>query len=122
MTKPSPNPVTRLIKASGYSFAGLRGAYRNEQAFRQEVWLCLILVPLALYLTASPVERALLIGSWLLVMITELLNSAIEAVVDRFGDEWHELAGRAKDIASAAVMIALLLAVFVWGLILLALL
>lgn len=117
MTKSAPNPVTRLIKAAGYSLAGLRAAYQNEQAFRQEVWLCLILIPLAFYLTSSPVEQALLIGSWLLVMITELLNSAIEAVVDRFGDEWHELAGRAKDIASAAVLLALILAFFVWYLI-----
>lgn len=118
MIKPAPNPVTRLINATGYSLAGLRAAYQNEQAFRQEVWLCLILVPLAFYLTSSPVEQALLVGSWLLVMITELLNSAVEAVVDRTGAEWHELAGRAKDIASAAVLLALLLAIFVWALIL----
>ena len=117
MTKPAPNPVTRLIKATGYSFSGLRAAYQNEQAFRQEVWLCFILVPLAFYLTDIGIERALLIGVWLLVMITELMNSAIEAVVDRIGDEWHELAGRAKDIASAAVMMALLLAGITWFLI-----
>ena len=119
MIKPAPNPVTRLINATGYSLAGLRAAYQNEQAFRQEVWLCLILAPLAFYLTDVGVERALLIGAWLLVMITELMNSAIEAVVDRIGDEWHELAGRAKDIASAAVMVALLLAAIVWLLVLL---
>jgi diacylglycerol kinase (ATP) len=119
MTKPAPNPVTRLIKATGYSLAGLRAAYQNEQAFRQESWLLLILVPLALYLSPDNTERALLIGSWLLVMIVELLNSAIEAVVDRIGPEWHELAGRAKDIASAAVMVALLLAACVWLLVLL---
>ena len=118
MTKTPPNPITRLIKATGYSLAGLRAAYQNEQAFRQEVWLCLILIPLAFYLTDVSVERALLIGAWLLVMITELMNSAVEAVVDRIGDEWHELAGRAKDIASAAVMVALLLAVTVWLLVL----
>ena len=117
MTKPAPNPITRLIKATGYSLAGLRAAYQNEQAFRQEVWLCFILIPLAFYLTDVGVERALLIGVWLLVMITELMNSAIEAVVDRIGDEWHELAGRAKDIASAAVMVALLLAGITWFLI-----
>jgi len=118
MTKSAPNPITRLIKATGYSLAGLRAAYKNEQAFRQEVWLCFILVPLAFYLTDVAVERALLIGSWLVVMIAELMNSAIEAVVDRIGDEWHELAGRAKDIASAAVMVALLLVVIVWLLVL----
>lgn len=119
MIKPAPNPITRLINATGYSMAGLRAAYQNEQAFRQEVWLCLVLVPLAFYLTSNPVELALLVGSWFLVMITELLNSAVEAVVDRIGDEWHELAGRAKDIASAAVLLALVLAVFVWTLIIL---
>lgn len=118
MTKPAVNPVTRLFKATGYSLAGLRAAYQNEQAFRQEAWLCLVLFPLAFYLTDVGIERALLIGSWLVVMITELMNSAVEAVVDRIGDEWHELAGRAKDIASAAVMIALLLAVVVWLLVL----
>ncbi len=118
MTKSAPNPITRLIKATGYSLAGLRAAYQNEQAFRQEVWLCFILMPLAFYLTDVGVERALLIGVWLLVMITELMNSAIEAVVDRIGEERHELAGRAKDIASAAVMVALLLAVIVWLLVL----
>lgn len=121
MIKPAPNPVTRLIKATGYSFAGLRAAYQNEQAFRQEVWLSLVLIPLAFYLTDSPVERVLLIGSWWLVMITELINSSVEVVVDRISDEWHELAGRAKDIASAAVLFSLILAVFVWILILLAL-
>ncbi|WP_126456495.1 diacylglycerol kinase [Sulfuriflexus mobilis] len=119
MKKAPNNPFDRLYKACGYSLVGLRAAYRNEQAFRQEVWLGLILVPLAFYLTASPIERSLLIGAWLLVMITELLNSAIEAVVDRFGDEWHELAGRAKDIASAAVFLSLVLALLVWFLIVL---
>jgi diacylglycerol kinase (ATP) len=114
MNKSAVNPVTRLIKAAGYSFAGLRAAYRHEQAFRQETWLLLILVPLAFYLSPDNMERILLIGSWLLVMIVELLNSAIEAVVDRVGDEWHKLAGRAKDIASAAVLLALLLAGLVW--------
>lgn len=119
MIKPAPNPVTRLINATGYSLAGLRAAYRNEQAFRQESWLLLILVPLAFYVSADNTERALLIGSWLLVMIVELMNSAIEAVVDRIGTEWHELAGQAKDIASAAVMVALLLAATMWFLVLL---
>lgn len=118
MTKPAVNAVTRLIKATGYSLAGLRAAYRHEQAFRQESWLLVILAPLAFYLSAENMERALLIGSWLLVMVVELLNSAIEATVDRMGDEWHELAGQAKDIASAAVMLALLLAVMVWVLLL----
>ena len=114
MTKPAVNAVTRLIKATGYSLAGLRAAYRHEQAFRQESWLLVVLAPLAFYLSAENMERVLLIGSWLLVMIVELLNSAIEAVVDRVGEEWHELAGQAKDIASAAVMLALLLAALIW--------
>ena len=106
--------ATRLWRATGYSLAGLRAAFRHEQAFRQEVYLLLVVAPLGLWLGDSPVEKVLLIGSWLIVMLAELLNSAVEAVVDRIGSEPHELSGRAKDIASAAVMVALGLAFMTW--------
>lgn len=109
----------RLINAAGYSWSGLKAAWRNEEAFRQEALLCAALVPVALWLGDSAVERTLLISSLLLVVIVELLNSGIEAAVDRIGQERHELSGRAKDIGSAAVFAALLNAAIVWLLILL---
>lgn len=109
----------RLIKATSYSCAGLKVAWRTGEAFRQESVLCLILTPLALWVGDNGTERVLLIGSLLLVIIVELLNSGIEAVVDRIGLERHELSGRAKDIGSAAVFMALLNAALVWILILL---
>ena len=109
----------RLVNATGYSWAGLKAAWRNEEAFRQEALLCAALVPVALWLGDSAIEQALLISSLLLVVIVELLNSGIEAVVDRIGQERHELSGRAKDIGSAAVFVALLNAAVVWLLILL---
>ncbi len=110
--------LLRAWRALGYSLRGLRAALRHESAFRQELALGLALVPLGLWLGANGVEKALLAGSWLLVLLVELLNSAIEAVVDRVGAERHELSGRAKDMGSAAVLLAILLAVLVWGLIL----
>ncbi len=110
--------VGRVIRALGYSLAGLRAAYRKETAFRQELVMIAVLVPLALWLGRSGAERALLIGSVLLVLIVELLNSAVEAVVDRIGHERHELSASAKDMGSAAVLIALLLLATTWGLIL----
>lgn len=109
----------RLVNAWRYSRRGFRAAYQHEEAFRQEVWALTPLLPLGLWLGASPVERALLIGSLLLVPIVELLNSAIEANVDRVGLEHHELSGRAKDIASAAVFLVIVFASTVWALILL---
>ena len=118
MSKPGNTGLTRIIKAAGYSWAGLKAAFKHEAAFRQELTLCLVMIPLGLWLGQTGVERALLIGSLLLVLIVELLNSAIEAVVDRFGGEQHELSGRAKDIGSAAVFIALLNAAIVWLLVL----
>ena len=118
MSKPGNTGLKRVIKAAGYSWAGLTAAFKHEAAFRQELALCLVLIPTGLWLGESGIERALLVGSLLLVLIIELLNSAIEAVVDRFGGEQHELSGRAKDIASAAVFIALLNAVMVWVLLL----
>ena len=111
--------LSRIIKATGYSWQGLRAAYRYEEAFRQEIWLCLVMIPLGLYLGDGGVEKALLVGSLLLLPLIEILNSALEAVVDRFGAEQHELSGRAKDMGSAAVAIAIALAAAVWLLVLL---
>ncbi|MEZ5588225.1 MAG: diacylglycerol kinase [Sedimenticolaceae bacterium] len=111
--------LTRIIRAFGYSFQGFRACFRHEAAFRQETLVAALLLPLGLWLGGDGVERSLLVGSWLLVMIVELLNSAIEATVDRFGPEHHKLSGRAKDIGSASVFLAISLAVLVWGLILL---
>lgn len=107
--------LRRLWKALGYSRAGLKAAYEAEDAFRQEVLLAVLLIPLAFVLTERGMERALLIGSVLLVLIVELINSAIEAVVDRVSLDRHPLAGRAKDIGSAAVLIALLNVLVVWS-------
>ena len=110
--------LRRVWNAFHYSCAGLHAAYRHEDAFRQEALLALFLIPLAIWLGEGAVERALLIGCVLLVLIVELINSAIEATVDRISLDRHPLAKRAKDIGSAAVMIALLNAVLVWALVL----
>ncbi len=117
--KPGDTGIRRLVKAAGYSRKGLAAAWRHEAAFRQEVAATLVLLPLALWLGRNGVERALLAGSWLLVPVVELLNSALEAIVDKTSPEPHELAGRAKDMGSAAVLLALLLAAMVWVLVLL---
>lgn len=110
--------LRRLVNAFGYSMDGFKAAYQHEDAFRQEVWLSLVLIPLAFYLEAEALHRILMVGSVLLVMIVELLNSAVEAVVDRVSIERHALAKRAKDIGSAAVLLALINLCVVWGLIL----
>lgn len=107
--------LRRVRNALGYSLAGMRAAYVNEDAFRQEALLAALLIPLALYLPVSGVGRALMIGSILLVLMVELLNSAIEATVDRISLENHHLAKRAKDIGSAAVFFALANVVAVWA-------
>ena len=112
--------LRRVWNAFHYSRAGLQAAYRHEDAFRQEALLALLLIPLAIWLGEGAVERALLIGCVLLVLIVELINSAIEATVDRISLDLHPLAKRAKDIGSAAVMIALLNAALVWVLVLVA--
>ena len=109
--------LRRLVNAAGYSLAGLKAAL-GEAAFRQELVLALVLVPLGLYLGASGIERALLVGSVLLVLVVELLNSAVEAAVDRVSIELHDLSKRAKDLGSAAVMVSLLNAAAVWLLVL----
>ncbi|HWA12080.1 MAG TPA: diacylglycerol kinase [Burkholderiales bacterium] len=108
----------RVWNALFYSFDGLKAAYRHEDAFRQEMWLAVVLVPLALFMPASGVGKALMIASVLLVLVVELLNSAIEATVDRVSLEHHRLAKRAKDIGSAAVLISLVNVVVVWLLVL----
>ena len=107
--------LERLFNALGFSMQGLTAAFKNEAAFRQEIYLSIVLVPLGFYLGETGVEIALLVSVILLVLITELINSGMEAVVDRFGGEQHELSGRAKDVGSAAVLIALLNVVLVWG-------
>ncbi|MFH2134199.1 MAG: diacylglycerol kinase [Pseudomonadota bacterium] len=109
----------RLWNAFGYSIAGFRAAYKHEDAFRQEVWLAIVLIQLALWLPVTLIAKALMIGSVLLVIIVELLNSAIEATVDRISLENHDLAKRAKDIGSSAVLVSLINVCVVWGLILL---
>lgn len=104
----------RIIKAAGYSWQGLRAAWQYEAAFRQEAIAALIAIGVACWLDVDAITRVLLVGSVALVMIVEILNSAIEAVVDRIGQERHPLAGRAKDMGSAAVSLTILLALFVW--------
>lgn len=111
--------LTRVWNAFHYSMAGLAAAYRNEDAFRQEVWLAAVLLPLALWLPVGAIGKALMIGSVLLVIIVELVNSGLEATVDRISLEHHHLAKRAKDIGSAAVFVALINVVAVWSLVLL---
>ncbi|BFO12303.1 diacylglycerol kinase [Serratia rubidaea] len=106
--------LTRIIKAAGYSYKGLTAAWRNEAAFRQEAVAAVVAVIVALWLDVDAVARILLIGSVLLVLIVEVLNSAIEAIVDRVGTDFHELSGRAKDMGSAAVSLSIILALLVW--------
>jgi diacylglycerol kinase (ATP) len=105
----------RFIKAGIYSWQGLSAAFRHEEAFRQELLLFLVLAPVGIWLGDTGIERALMVGSLILVLIIELINSAIEAVVDRHGSEFHELSGRAKDIGSAAVMLSMINVALVWG-------
>ncbi|MBE9515439.1 MAG: diacylglycerol kinase [Proteobacteria bacterium] len=106
--------VGRIFRALGYSWQGLRAAFQHEAAFRQELMACVLLVPLALYLGATLFERALLIASLLLVLVVEILNSAIEALVDWRDEAPHPMAGRAKDMGSAAVLLAMIITVLVW--------
>ncbi|MGL5384756.1 MAG: diacylglycerol kinase [Enterobacterales bacterium] len=107
--------LTRIFKAAGYSYKGLIAAWQNEAAFRQELVATVVAIIVAVWLDVGVIARILLIGSVLLVMIVEILNSAIEAIVDRVGTEYHELSGRAKDMGSAAVSLAIILALFVWA-------
>jgi diacylglycerol kinase (ATP) len=107
--------LARILAAGGYSLKGLRAAWAGEEAFRQEVVLAVVLTPLAFWVGETLAQRAALLATLLLVLIVELLNSAIETVVDRIGHDPHELSGRAKDMGSAAVLLSLLLTVLVWG-------
>lgn len=109
---------TRIIKAAGYSWKGVRAAWINEAAFRQEAVAVILAIAIACWLNVDAITRVLLIGSVALVMIVEILNSAIEAVVDRIGTDFHELSGRAKDMGSAAVLMSILLALATWGMLL----
>lgn len=119
MAKESGKGIGRLYRAFGWSMAGLKAAFSHEAAFRQELFLCILLAPVGLYLGQTGIEKALLLGSLFLVLIVELLNSAVEAAIDRIGKEPHDLAGRAKDMGSAAVFLALLNVLAVWLLVLL---
>jgi diacylglycerol kinase (ATP) len=114
-----PRGMTRVLRALGASLRGLAGAFRDEAAFRQELAFAAVVIPLALWLGHGGVERALLIAPVLLILIVELVNSAIEATVDRIGFERHALAGLAKDIGSAAVLMSFVLLTAVWLLVLL---
>ena len=113
----APRGPIGLWRATRWSMKGLRAAWQFESSFRLEVYALLLTTPLALWLGSSALERALLIGSWLLVLSAELLNSAIEALIERYGAEHHELAGRAKDLGSAAVFVLMMNVALVWGLI-----
>jgi diacylglycerol kinase (ATP) len=106
--------LDRVIRAAGYSMAGLQTAYRSESAFRQEFWAAVILVPLAFWVGRGWVETSVLIGSVLVMLIVELLNSAVEAAIDRVSFELHDLSKRAKDMASAAVFLSVLLCAGIW--------
>lgn len=119
MANQNAKGLKRLINACFFSAAGFKATWQHEEAFRQEVILLIISTPLAIWLGETAIERVLLIGSVMLVLLVELLNSAVEAVVDRVGFEHHELSGRAKDIGSAAVMLSLLWAGITWALLLL---
>lgn len=115
MNKPGKKGIARIIAAAGYSWKGLKAAYHHEAAIRQELLAGVFVIPLAFYLAKSGIELALLLGSTMLVFLMELVNSAIEAIVDRIGSEFHPLSGQAKDIGSALVLVAVIIFAIVWG-------
>lgn len=117
MGKPGNTGITRIIRAFGFSMKGFRAAWQHEAAFRQELMLALVLAPLAFIVAETTIQLALLLLTLFIVLITEILNSAVEAVVDRVSDEHHALAGRAKDMGSAAVFLSLLMTAVIWGLV-----
>lgn len=117
MGKPGNTGLRRIVNATFFSMAGFRAAWRDEAAFRQELLLSVVLIPTAFWLGRNAVERSLLVGSCLIVLIVELLNTGIENVVDRFGEERHRLSGQAKDLGSAAVFTSLVLTLVIWSLI-----
>lgn len=118
MAKPGHTGLKRIFFAAGYSFKGLCAAWRHESAFRQELLLFAVGAPLGWWLADTGIERTLLIGSLLVVLMVELLNSAIEAAIDRIDDRAHPLSARAKDLGSAAVLVSLLFVALIWGLVL----
>jgi diacylglycerol kinase (ATP) len=115
MGKTGVTGLQRIVNAFGYSMKGLRAAFKHESAFRQETALLIVLLPVAILLGQNIVDYSILIGSLFLVIIVELLNSAVEAVVDRVGDEHNKLAGRAKDMGSAAVFVSLVNVIVIWS-------
>ena len=117
MAKPGKKGFNRLFDALGYSWLGYKAGFKNEAAFREELFLGIILLPVAIIFAESSVELALLLGSLFLVFVVELLNSGIEAIVDRVSDEYHELSGRAKDLGAAAVMTSLINVIVIWAII-----
>jgi diacylglycerol kinase (ATP) len=119
LDRPKLSGMRRLLLAFVNSWKGFKGAFQAEAAFRQEVALAVVLVPLGFWLGATPIEKALLVSSVLLVMIVELLNTGIETVVDRIGLERHELSGLAKDVGSSAVLLSFVVLITIWGSILL---
>lgn len=116
--KPGKTGIARILAATGYSFRGFRACFTNEAAFRQEVALIALLLPLSFFVAQSAVQWLILVAPLFLILIVELLNSAVETAVDRIGEEHHELSGRAKDMGSAAVMLSLALGACCWGAIL----
>ncbi|MEZ8384255.1 diacylglycerol kinase [Vibrio splendidus] len=116
--KPGATGISRIIDATGYSFKGLKAAWINEAAFRQELVLMVLLTAVTFFLPITKLEQAIMVGTLFIVVITELLNSAVEVVVDRIGSEHHDLSGRAKDIGSAAVFVSLTLVVVIWTMLL----
>ncbi|VAW51082.1 Diacylglycerol kinase [hydrothermal vent metagenome] len=114
MAKTAATGITRIINAAGYSWLGFKAAYKHEAAFRQELALTLILTPIALYYGATYADKAILVASLIFILLIEILNSAIEAVVDRLGDEIHPLSGRAKDMGSSAVFLAFIITALIW--------
>ena len=114
MGKPGNTGIRRILRATVYSLQGFRHAIANEAAFRQELALTAVLVPAAFWLGRSALERTLLIAVLFMVLVVELLNSAVEAAIDRHGDEQHELSGAAKDLGSAAVFVSLTIVLMVW--------
>jgi diacylglycerol kinase (ATP) len=114
MEKAKKTGIRRLINAFYYSLAGFRAAWKNEEAFRQEIIIGIFIIPVGLWLGKTGTQRALLIGIYFLIPLVELINSAIEATVDRVGKERHELSGRAKDLGSASVLVSICIAMIVW--------
>jgi len=115
MGKPGNTGITRIIKAFGFSMKGLKASWKHESAFRQETMLAIVMLPVAFWLARTSTELMILIMTLFVVVITEVLNSAVEAVVDRVSNDHHKLAGRAKDMGSAAVFLSLIMTAVIWG-------